>query len=335
MLRLSLNLALVLLLVFIAAPVYAQRDRDTYNVGPQTFEVSGQVRLAEGNQAAQNVPVRLERFSGGTVDQMFTDSHGRFRFANLQRGYYKVIINAPGFRPAQQDADLQVLFKSFMVFELVADNSKNLLSSPGVLDVIDARAPAEAREEFSRGRAELAKKNTPQAIVHLEKAVSLYPDFFQARLLLGTAFMDVRNWARAEEALARAHDTRPDDPTVLLALGEVNWRQKRYAEAEKLLLDGLKLDDRSWHGHFTLARLYWDKNEIAKAGPPTGRTLQLKPDFAEAHLLAGNILLRLGQQERALVEYQEYLRLDPKGEFADKTRELVQRLSKFIGENKK
>jgi hypothetical protein len=61
----------------------------------------------------------------------------------------------------------------------------------------------------------------------------------------------------------------------------------------------------------------------------------LKPDFAEAHLLAGNILLRLEQRERALVEYQEYLRLEPKGEFAAPTRELVDKLSKVIVENKK
>lgn len=105
--------------------------------------------------------------------------------------------------------------------------------------------------------------------------------------------------------------------------------------ATETLLSGLKLDDKSWNGYFTLARLYWDQENIAKAGPAIGNTLQLKPDFAEAHLLAGNILLRINQQERALVEYNEYLRLDPKGEFAVQTRELVQTLGKAIGENKK
>jgi tetratricopeptide (TPR) repeat protein len=63
--------------------------------------------------------------------------------------------------------------------------------------------------------------------------------------------------------------------------------------------------------------------------------LQLKPDFAEAHLLAGNILLKVNQQERALAEYNEYLRLDPKGEFASATRELVEKLGKVIGDHKK
>jgi hypothetical protein len=57
--------------------------------------------------------------------------------------------------------------------------------------------------------------------------------------------------------------------------------------------------------------------------PCVGRTLQLKPDFAEAHLLAGNILPRLGLQQRAQVEYEEYLRLAPKGEYAVEARDLI------------
>jgi predicted TPR repeat methyltransferase len=73
---------------------------------------------------------------------------------------------------------------------------------------------------------------------------------------------------------------------------------------------------------------------MAKAGPAIGRTLQLKPDFAEAHLLAGNILLKINQQERALVAYKEYLRLEPKGEFAAQTRELVQKLNRALAESK-
>jgi predicted Zn-dependent protease len=119
---------------------------------------------------------------------------------------------------------------------------------------------------------------------------------------------------------------KPDSAPVMLALGEVYWREKRYDEAEKILLEGLKLEERNWHGHFTLSRLYWDKGDVMKAGPEIGRTLQLKPDFAEGHLLAGNILLRLNQPQRAQVEYEEYLRLAPKGEYAAQARNLLRRL---------
>ena len=317
--------------LLLSSSVLAQRDRDTYtNASANALEVVGQVRVVETGLPASRISIRLERFGGGVVDSMDTDSGGRFRFANLQRGYYKVIVNAPGFKPVQQDADLQVVFRAYLVFELTAEKPGSMT----LIDVIDARAPAEAREELVRGREALSKKNYPEAIGHLQKAIASYPAFYEAHLLLGTAFVDEREWKKAEGEFQSALELKTSSAAATLSLGEVYWRQNRYDEAEKALLDGLKLDDKSWNGYFTLARLYWDRQNIAKAAPAIGHTLQLKPDFAPAHLLAGNILLKVNQQQRALTEYREYLRLEPKGEFAVQTRELAEKLNKAIGENK-
>src|SRR5437660_4985763 len=114
--RISFSFVTITFLILASTSVYAQRDRDTYNPSNQSFEVSGQVNVSGTNEAAGNVQVRLERFSGGIIDQISTDARGRFRFTNLQRGYYKVIINATGFGPAQQEADLTLLFKAYLVF---------------------------------------------------------------------------------------------------------------------------------------------------------------------------------------------------------------------------
>lgn len=320
-----------ILLLLLSSSLFAQRDRDTYtSASANATEIVGQVRIAATRLPANRVPIRLERFGGGLVDQIDTDASGRFRFSNLPRGYYRVILNVPGYRATQQDADLQVVFRASLLFELAVENT-----APAVLlDVIDARAPAEAREELIRGRTALSKKLYPEAISHLQKAVGFYPDFYEAHLLLGTALLDGREWIKAEHSFQRAVELKATSAPATLALGEVYWREKRYDEAEKTLLAGIKLDDKSWHGHFTLARLYWDRENIPRAAPAIGRTLQLKPDFAEAHLLAGNILLRIDQQQRALAEYQEYLKLDPKGEFAEQARALVAKLNQAIGEKK-
>lgn len=324
------RLVFALASLVLAVPAVAQRDRDTFAPGP-SFEISGQVHADNG--PARNVLVRLERFGGGIIEQITTDNGGRFRFAGMPRGYYTVIVEASGFRVARQTADLQVLFKAFLMFELARDTAS--LPSDGLPNVIDSRVPETARVEYAKARSALAAKKADEAIRHLKKALFTYPDFFEAQLMLGTSYMDNRQWENAEEALNRALELKPNSAPLLLSLGEVYWRQKRYADAEKTLLDGLKLDERSWHGHFTLARLYWDTNEVKKAAGFVGRTLQLRPTFAEAHLLAGNILLRLQQEQRALDEYAEYLRLAPKGEFAAQTRELVQKLKKAIAENRR
>jgi len=323
----------LLVIVLLSVTVVAQRERDTWTSGPMTLEVTGQVRDAQSGDAVRNAPVRLERFSGGLAEQMATDSDGKFRFSGLGRGYYNVVIIAPGYAAAQQTADLQVVFKQYLVFELTRQRSTGATLSGS--HIIDARVPELAREEYFSAHKALAEKRTADVIRHLEKAVALYAEFFEARLMLATAYLDQRDWQKAEAAFKKGHELKPGDGHSLLGLGEVYWRQKRYDEAETALLEGLKIEQKSWHGHFTLGRLYWEQGAINKAAPAIGRSLQLKPDFAEAHLLAGNILLRLEQPERALVEYQEYLRIDPSGEFAMATRELVKKLSKVLVENKK
>lgn len=316
-----------LLLLFTASSSFAQRDRDTYS-GGLTVEVSGIVRFSDTGEVARNAQVRLERLGGGIVDQIVTDTQGRFRFQGIQRGYYTVTINAKGYNSVRQQADVNVTLRAYLVIELTPEKTSGLgMQTPMILD---ARVPFEAQAEFEKARGSLALKNTRDAVAHLEKAVALYPDFYEAQYLLGTTYVAERKLKEAEGALKRAVELKPESAPALFALGEVYRREKRYDEAEKALADGLKLDENSWQGYFTLARLYWEMNDIKRAGGAVGHTLKLKPDFAEAHLLAGNILLKLNVPERALLEYEEYLRLAPKGEFADQTRQLVQKLKKMV-----
>jgi tetratricopeptide (TPR) repeat protein len=326
------SLWLTIIFLVLACPAYAQRDRDSY-VSGVSIEIAGQVKLPENGPQARNITVRLERFSGGILDQMATDGGGKFRFSNLQRGYYTVLVSAPGYKQIQQQVDLQVVTRTYVVIELVPDLA-NADSSPAD-SVIDARVPIAAQEEFSKGRAALLDKKVKDALQHLSKAVNLYADFFEAHFLLGTAYMDALQWEDAEKALRRARELKPENMPVLLSLAEAYRRQKLYTDAEAVLSDGLKLDESSWQAHFALARVYWERDEILKAAPHAGRTLQLKPDYPDAHLLAGNLFVRLNLPARALTEYEEYLRLAPKGEAAEAARQLAQKIKKSLNGKQK
>ncbi|PYS49623.1 MAG: hypothetical protein DMF68_09510 [Acidobacteria bacterium] len=322
----------IFILLLLACPaVFAQRDRDNYTAST-LVEISGQIQLPLDGPPAQNITVRLERFSGGILDQIPPDAHGKFRFTNLQRGYYTIYVVAPGYKPSQQQADMQVLSRSYLVFELVPN--KEGATSNTSASVINARVPKDAQTEFDKGRASLQDKKAKDAIQHLLKAVELYPEFFEAQFLLGRAYMEDSALKESASALHKALEIKPDDVATLISLGEVYRREKSYEDAEKTLQEAVKLDDKSWQAYFALARVYLEMGDVMKAAPPIGHTLQLKPDFAEAHLLAGNILLRVNQPERAQTEYEEYLRLAPKGEFAEQARALIQKIKSKAGEKK-
>ena len=326
---------MIFALLTLAYPVFAQRDTDSSLPG-SSFEISGQVRSANGRQVVNNVIVRLERSSGGLVDQRATDSTGRFRFSRLTPAQYTVSASLPGLAAAPQQVDVnRFIPRIYVILELVPEKETFRRKEAGPAGLLDVRTPKQAARELEEGRAALASKKVDQAIIHLEKAISIYPAFFEAQLLLGTTYMNERQWDKAELALRRTLEIKPRTIDALVYLGEVHRRQKKYADAEKVLQEALKIDNKSWQGHFTLGRVYWEKGEALKAGPHIGQTLQLMPDLAEAHLLAGNIFVRASLPENAIVEYKEYLRLAPKGEFAETARVMVQKIERSLAEKKK
>ena len=314
-----------------APDVRAQRDGVMGSA-----EVHGQVRYAVGGAPAERVMVRVERYDGGLVGQTLTDSSGAFRFSGLEKAQYTVTVRAAGYRDAQQQINLKTSTSEYVVLQLAPDRSETDKSaaalSPGI---VDANAPPEAQKEFALGRkALLDEKKVDEGRKHLEKAISLYPNFLEAQLLLGTAFMETRDWSKAEVALRRAVEINPKTAQPYIALGEVCRQQARYQDAEKVLLEGLKLDERAWQAHFTLGRVYLALNDLAKAGAAAGHALQLKPDLAEGYLLAGDILLRARKPEDALPMFEEYLRLAPKGESVTETREVVTKIKRALSEKK-
>ncbi|MDT5157252.1 MAG: hypothetical protein QOH51_1609 [Acidobacteriota bacterium] len=335
---------LLVLLAFVAlAPHHAaraqnnERDRDTYNPSTTTGDITGQVRLAESLGPAAGVRVVLERVGGGSLDQMATDSRGRFRFAQLPRGQYVVNVTSTCYQPERRQVELLIIFRSYLDVELRPDTtSPNCASAPAVgpASLLDARVPEEARKEYERGSASLAKGKDNEGVTHLRRAVELYPAFFAAHMLLASAHTKAARWDEAEESLARAVRIDPHSSAALVSLGEVRRRLKKYTEAEESLDAALKLDEESWQGHLAMGRVYLDTDRVKMAAPHIGRALQLKPDFPDAHLLAGNILLKVGEPARALAEYEEYLRLAPSGDYAAPTRELTAKLKKSLAEKR-
>ena len=343
-----------LLVVFVLGmtAVFAQSGRPI----PQNFslQVNGQVRHAESNTPAENILVRIESFSGGLINQLVTDRTGKFTFTGLQPQQYTVTIHAPGYIDFQETFDLQTANSRYIYASLVRD--KSLLENKREINialtgvgVLNANVPLEAQNEFAKAKAlidEGTKNKINEALPHLEKAISIFPNYVEAQLMFGVAYMDLRQWEKAEKPLLATIKINPEASTAYFALGEVYRREKRYPEAEKMLLDGLKLNADSGEGHTTLAKVYWEmapkasgeekfKIYLENSWKEAKRALELNPKLAEAQLLSGNLLLRARRADSALVHFEEYLKLQPKGEFAADVQVLVEKIRKVLAQTGK
>jgi Tfp pilus assembly protein PilF len=317
---------LVIITSFFPVKIHAQSDNDPMSPG-SFYEISGQIRSAD-NKPIENVMVRVESSTGALVDQGTADNMGRFRFIRLRPGLYKVFATVAGFS-ATQSVDLsRVSPRVHVLLQLVRDSATFRTREPAHAGIIDARVPADALAAFEKGRAAMAEKKTDVAITQLQKATRIYPDYYEAHRMLGQLYMDNSQWEKAEASLKEAARIDPKAVSALTSLGEVYRREKKYEDALRILEEALKLDNNSWECNFTLGRVHWELKDIAKAGKYVARSIELQPNVAEGHLLAGNIFMRAGLPENALIEYEEYLRLAPNGEFSAQTQTLVDKLKK-------
>ncbi len=326
-------LTLALTLVSVTPATLAQAPGSS-RPAPVMTEIHGQVRFGDTRAPAERALVRLEGFGSGVNGQVITDSTGKFRFSGLGQAIYVVTVRAPGYADARQEVDLKTTTSAYLNFNLTPAK-RETIPLPVAGNVINSRVPPEAQKEFDTSRKLLLEeKKVEGAIAHLEKAISLYPEFLDAHLLLGTAYMDVKQWEKAERELKKTLEIDSKAAAACFALGEVYRHQQKYAEAEKVLQEGLKIEPKSSQGHFSLGQVYFAKGDLAKAGPEVGQALQLKPDYAEAYLLAGNLFLRARNAANALQMFEQYLRLDPKGQYAAQTREMVEKIRKALAEKR-
>ena len=225
------------------------------------------------------------------------------------------------------------------MLQLSKESSRTTTSTTGI---IDARIPAAAQKEFDKGVASLSaggKEKTAAAVRFFTKALEIYPQFVEARLKLGTAYMDLADWEKAERALVETIEFDGNAVNALFALCEIYLRQNKLEQAEQVVIKGLAIEDRSYAGHLNLARVNWErarqtkdlnqaKPALEKAYEEVKRALLLNPNLAGAHLLKGNLLLRVARTTEALAEFDEYLRLEPTGPLSDETRAVVDKIKK-------
>jgi tetratricopeptide (TPR) repeat protein len=168
------------------------------------------------------------------IAEITTDRTGKFIFTGLVPDQYTVIVRLPGFKEEQRHVDLDTANSEYVLVELSSDTAP---AAPprSSSRVVSANASSEAQDEFDQGRADLiANKNIERGVLHLQKAVALSPEFFEAQLLLGTAYIEKHELEKAEYALRSAIEINPKVAEPQIVLGEVYRQQKRYQDAEKL-----------------------------------------------------------------------------------------------------
>lgn len=187
--------------------------------------------------------------------------------------------------------------------------------------------PESARKAFEKGRRLLVDEHRAEdSLALLRKAARIAPAYWQAELLLGVAYMDLRNWTEAETSLRRAIAANVRLGAPYLALGSCLLEEEKFKDAEPQLLKGLELNPDAAHGHYDLSRTYYALGRFEEARQQAMNAIEIGPPRADAHFLLGNILLQLGESRRALAEFRDCLSLAPRAPLDAMAREQITQL---------
>lgn len=162
---------------------------------------------------------------------------------------------------------------------------------------------------------------------------------------LANAYVDARNYARAEQVLRDALTAAPDSAVLLANLARAQVLMRDHSSASRsafaalgiapedafamriytIALDGLGCFDQAlwmaWRtatthphdrlAHFVYAELLLKAGRAQEALVVIGEALRLDPATPDSHVLRGQILARLGRSDESTAAYEEALRLDP------------------------
>ena len=142
-----------------------------------------------------------------------------------------------------------------------------------------------------------------EAVVHIQAALKLNPNYPGARNNLGMAFAGLGRFEEAVTQYREALRLKPDFPEAYVNLGAALERVGRPEEAMVQYQEALRIRPGSAGALVNLSDLLQEMGRLNEAEAHVRAALRLDPAFAGAYNSLGNIRQRTGRLEEAAAQY--------------------------------
>ena len=163
---------------------------------------------------------------------------------------------------------------------------------------------------FLKGNVQLTRKNYEEAIRYYQESIAKNPEFSDAFLNLGLAYLQLDQLDKAMEALSRAIEIDPELFPAYLARAETATRQGQWNVAEKDL-DVLKKSYADSSQYYLIkGNMLVGKNNPSAALSEYDRSLELDAKNTEAYVNRGAVFFALKDYKSAYNDFKSALQLD-------------------------
>ncbi len=331
-------LLLTILVLFSLSPLALGQssglDTDVGNPGLNgRNSIQGRIYYPSGRPLGRRVRVKVNSVRGGPSSTL-TDDNGAFAIPRLTEGTYELTIEAGNdYEPASESVRITESSNrgsegQTAYVQITLKLKGGGAGAPGVLNASFANVPGPALAFYQEAMTAAQKGDHKKAAEKLRKAIAVFPEFIMAFNDLGLEYFQLNELKLAAESLLAAKRLAPEAFLPRMNYGLVLLQQKKYAEAETELRLAIKANDASVSAHEYLGRALVGLLQPEEAEKELQRALQLGGDqAANAHRYLGAIYMERGDDKRAIVELQEYLRVQPKVKDAEQIRQIIRDLA--------
>jgi predicted Zn-dependent protease len=121
----------------------------------------------------------------------------------------------------------------------------------------------------------------------------------------------------------------------MASLGHQFWKQGRRREAQKMFRALVALDEKSYYGHAGLGLVAMEEEDLAAAEEHLRTALALQPHDAAVAVNLGEVLLRQGKLEAAILALDAAAQLDATGTGGTRARAILTGIGRGAAEVRK
>jgi tetratricopeptide (TPR) repeat protein len=282
----------------------------------------GNIVYANDDQQVEQASVELWTPTGALVATTVTGSGGEFYFAEVAPGEYLISVEKSGCELLWERVRLPLSTKRFTL-----RLKRNNAAENFVVSVRELSIPPKAQIALRDGIS-LLKIDLPRAMVNLQRAIEIFPGYYEAYYMVGMAHLMMERQADAEAAFRQSIElSERRYPRSFMALGAVLCDQERFDEAEPLIREGLTLDDTPWIGHLLLAGALFGLDRWDEAEENIHEAILRRPDVSDAYLLLAQIHVRQQDATAVVEDLDAFLKLEPDGAISDQARKAREELA--------
>jgi predicted AlkP superfamily phosphohydrolase/phosphomutase len=173
--------------------------------------------------------------------------------------------------------------------------ANNLAQARAILERFLSRDDNAPAMELMLGSLLQAEGNTAAALVHLQNAKKLAPDWPQLHLRLGSAYLAGRQWQEAESAFRKVLELDSDCAEGAYGLSVALMRLDKLEDSVELALRAVGLQHHYPAAHFQLGAVLARLNQPERAAMAFEHGLAMQPGVLAAHRYLARLYYRLGQ----------------------------------------